>query len=310
MAKKGLMASRINSTNSLNSNQAPKKQTSPSSANTSKTRNITFSISKPKLAKEKREKKSGFSKKEKPLYQAVQSSSSQEENSFDYSSFEQELESEFESKTNHSEVQVELNKRFVVSLQIIIVVLCVYVCFLIYGLLSTNYSYNAEGNIEPVVLSVSDLRVLNEYESITSYYLRARIVYEDTLELDYKLSQQPEDSLLIAMEYTALLDTVDKLAVDLNAAEYSTKYTALYNQLNSWVTTDIAVYLQKMATAITNNDATAANDAVIARDIVYSDFAQITANIATIASNTKGVSNIDLYTWTPENYIEDLQGGE
>ena len=298
MGKKSLLASRISPTNSLNAAEVtiePVKKEIPK--NTA-----------PIVPQQKKEKKKLFEKRKKAIYKT--DGAVKPVTAFDHDSFEAEMEREYVSKTNHEESQKVVKRHLAVGVQIGIVALCIYICFLIYGLISTNYAYDDGGNVSPVVLSVSDLKVLNEYESIVSYYLRARIVYEQTLTLDYELSQRPEDALLIAMEYTALLDTVDKLAVDLRAAEYSTRYTALYSQVNRWTTTYIAVYLQKMAIAITENNSVAANDAVIARDIVYTDFAQITANIATIASNTKGVQNINLYTWTPEVFIENLREGE
>ena len=296
--KKGLMASRVNMLDN-NLNEDPK--------NTKTSTNQSTEIVSKKEKKPKRNKKQ---KKEKTFYTVKETKASSKSNDFNHADFDEEITYKDELTELRKETAKNISKKLIVVIQIIIAVLSVYVCFLIFGLMQTSYRYDDSGEVKPLVFSVEDLSILNEYETLTNYYLRARAIYEKTLELDFNLSVNPDNSLLIAMEYTELLSVVDKLAVDLRAAEYNLKYTGLYNQIANWTATDIAVYLQKISTAITNDDASSASDAVIARSIVYNDFAQLTSNIAAIAANTKGVSNINLYTWTPESYIESLQGGE
>jgi len=202
-----------------------------------------------------------------------------------------------------------LRSRLTFGLQICLIALCVYVAFLIYGVSMTRYVYTEQGQIAPEVLSVSDMHFLAEYEAFSSYYLRARILYEEAMTLDYRLSIAPDSALVVAMDYTALLDDVAKLSVDISAAEYDTGYSSIYGQLLNWVKTDIAVYLQNMAGAITENSAEKANNALISRDVMYSDFSRLTANAVSLARSTKGADNLDIYDWSPESFSEGLTEG-
>ena len=202
-----------------------------------------------------------------------------------------------------------LRSRLTFGLQICLIALCVYVAFLIYGVSMTRYVYTEQGQIAPEVLTVSDMHSLAEYEAFSSYYLRARILYEEAMTLDYRLSIAPDSALVVAMDYTALLDDVAKLSVDISAAEYDTGYSSIYGQLLNWVKTDIAVYLQNMAGAITENSAEKANNALISRDVMYSDFSRLTANAVSLARSTKGADNLDIYDWSPESFSEGLTEG-
>lgn len=193
-------------------------------------------------------------------------------------------------------------------LQVFLIVLCVYVAFLVYGVIETNYIYNQEGLVEPEILSVADRAALAEYENLSGYYLRARILYERTLSLDYQLSIDPDASLSVAMAYNAMLDDVAKLTVDIDAAQFGTEYSSIKSQLLNWVKTDIAVYLQNISAAITNNDGEKANNAMVSRDVMYADFATLTSNMAALCKSTAGAKNGDIFNWSPESYVATLSG--
>ena len=223
--------------------------------------------------------------------------------------YDEALEQEAERQQISEKRGSALRSRLTFGLQICLIALCVYVAFLIYGVSMTRYVYTEQGQVAPEVLTVSDMRSLAEYEAFSAYFLRARILYEEAMTLDYRLSIAPDSALVVAMDYTALLDDVAKLSVDISAAEYETGYSSVYGQLLNWVKTDIAVYLQNMAGAITENNAEKANNALISRDVMYADFSRLTANAVSLARSTKGADNMDIYDWSPEAFSESLTEG-
>lgn len=223
----------------------------------------------------------------------------------DYKKFEEKLEQEFKEEDVHSEEQQRKSAIIRRITQIALIIGCLYLAFLIYGAAITNYSYNSKGQIQAEILSVSELSALDEYKMLRSYYLRARNLYEEALTLDYELSVSPDKALILAMDYTEMLDTVAKLTVDINAATFNTSYTQIKAQLLNWVKTDIAVYLQNVAAAISTNNAEKANNAVYSREVMYSDFMQLTKNMAIIGDTIRGAQNADIYQWSPEKYIAE-----
>lgn len=190
--------------------------------------------------------------------------------------------------------------------RVLLIVFCVYLCFLIYGLANTDFIYDEEGKIVPEVLTVSDIKNLKEYEQIQTFYLRARIIYEDILRLDYKLSVNPDAELSIAMDYTKELEVVDKFLTDIKGAEYDSSYYKLYENMTNWAKTDVALYLQFMSEALTSDNEEAAANALTCREAMYNDFASISKNTASLAISTKGAENIDIYEWSPESFIESI----
>lgn len=189
-------------------------------------------------------------------------------------------------------------------LNIVLVTACIYVLFLIYGVLVTDYQYVEDGTIKAERLSISDLAEKKSYESIYYQYLNCRALYEKTLILDYRLGAGQEDPLTIAPEYEALLEEVTDLSVKTDALEVDTQYSQIKNMLLSWIKSDIAVYLQNMSAAIAQNNEETANNALQDKDRTYSNFSTITQNIAAMGETVKGADLTSLKEWTPENYVD------
>lgn len=223
--------------------------------------------------------------------------------------YDNELECEAEVTAKKSQKKSVILGKLKLLLQIALIILCGYIGFLTFGAIETRYVYDSNGNVIPEVLSVDDLYMLDEYTTLSSHYLRARILYENALRIDYKLSTATNsDYVTIAGEYTAMLEDVDKLITDISAdlKTADAQYSPLYNQLVSWTSNDIAVYIQKMSDAISNNDSDSASDALLWRDTMYSDFSQLTENMYYLGVNTKGCTNLDIYNWSPESFSEQL----
>lgn len=208
---------------------------------------------------------------------------------------------------NPEKVHWKLSTRLI---NILLVACCIYVLFLIYGVVVTDYQYNTDGRIEPQVLSVSELKEKDQYETIYYQYLHCRNLYEKVLLLDYRIGKGEEDPLTIAPEYEALLDEVTDLSIKTDALEVDTKYSQVKNLLLKWVKDDIAVYLQNMSAAISQNNADTANNALQDKDRVYSDFSIITQNMVAMGEKIQGVDLIELKEWTPETYVNKTINGE
>lgn len=198
--------------------------------------------------------------------------------------------------------------RFIPVIALILVF--TYICFLIYGLLYTTYESNENGDPVPVVYSVEELKLLDEYALMASYYNRIQDVYRQILDLDADLRMNPQNSLVISLQYTELLEPLEKIIVDLKAAEYEAKYSTVYTQFSAWCSGYTALYLQYISKAIANNDEAAMNNALVARKFMYNNFIIITANVATISSGIKGAHSYADFSWNPdEHYAKKINGG-
>jgi len=186
----------------------------------------------------------------------------------------------------------------------IIIAACIYIIFLIYGVFVTNYHYDNTGKIVPEVLSVSDIKESKEFNVILLQYNNCRLLYEKILLLDYRIGQGVEDTLTIAPEYEALLDEVENLSIKINALDINTKYEQLRSMMLTWVKTDVAIYLQKMSSAISKNNSDDAAVAISYLSIVYNDFSLISENIVTMGDIINGIDVTEIKAWSPEKYID------
>ena len=72
----------------------------------------------------------------------------------------------------------------------------------------------------------------------------------------------------------------------------------------NWIKNDIAVYLQNISAAISENNTEKANNALQDKDRVYDDFSLITQNIVALGSSISGADLTDIKSWTPEDYVD------
>lgn len=186
---------------------------------------------------------------------------------------------------------------------------CSYLVVLIYGSFITEFYYDDKGEVAPVVMSVSDISDKNEYNSIVGMYLQTRSLYETLLTLDYRMAAGTEDSMSIAPEYEATLDTVSALTTQIDAAVINSKYTQIKNMLLTWVQTHAAAYCQYMSAAITQNDSNAANEAIAARQVLNDNFQIITQNIVTLGGEIKGYDLTDIENWSPDGFVQQTIEG-
>ena len=237
-------------------------------------------------------------KKEEPAYfQYADSSNLTDRNLEDYA----------EIRDNTKMKRGNLHTRII---NFILIAGCIYLLVLIFGAAVTKYQYNSDGKAVPEKMSVDDIRQKHNFDTILTQYEYCRSLYEKTLLLDYRVAQGQEDTLEIAPEYEALLDDVQNLSVKTDAISVDTKYDQVKSMMVNWIKNDIAVYLQNISAAISENNTENANNALQDKDRVYDDFSLITQNIVALGSSISGADLTDIKSWTPEDYVDQEINGK
>lgn len=237
-------------------------------------------------------------KKEEPAYfQYADSSNLTDRNLEDYA----------EIRDNTKMKRGNLHTRII---NFILIAGCIYLLVLIFGAAVTKYQYNSDGKAVPEKMSVDDIRQKHNFDTILTQYEYCRSLYEKTLLLDYRVAQGQEDTLEIAPEYEALLDDVQNLSVKTGAISVDTKYDQVKSMMVNWIKNDIAVYLQNISAAISENNTEKANNALQDKDRVYDDFSLITQNIVALGSSISGADLTDIKSWTPEDYVDQEINGK
>jgi hypothetical protein len=227
----------------------------------------------------------------------------------DAAEYQNVLDVEAEMKAHRASKRSAFRGRLMRGVQIFFILLCIYMVFLICGVLVTQYEYDPlTGEIRAQRLTIEELTEAGEFRNLQSFYIRARNIYEDVLTLDFRLANNPDRALLIASEYETLLDGVSRLAIDINAANFSPQYNQIVRLLMQWVQTDIAVYIQNISTAVATSDNERAINALLSREVVYNNFLLITETLEVFGQNIRGVQLGDIYEWSPERILAELGG--
>lgn len=183
-----------------------------------------------------------------------------------------------------------------------LVIASVYMCFLIYGLISTKYTYDESGNVVPVVYSVKELSALDEYMKFASYFNRFQAAYKLAIEYDAQISDENCNYVDLAMKYRTLLDgTLDKILIDIKAAERDEGYSTLYNGLAS-ASNELAIYLQKIESALYNKDQNSIAEADTQQSILYQNYLVLIDVVADLGSTVRGSNGYIDLEWDPLSY--------
>ena len=173
--------------------------------------------------------------------------------------------------------QIHFGKVFTKVGTALIILLCVYLCFLTYGVVVTEYVYDVDGKVVPQIVTVEDIK---------------------------------DDAVLIASEYSGLVDDVDSLYTKLNGTDFSTKYDVIKGYLLNWLSEHetngfIKDYLTCMPIAIQGNNVDSANRALICKDNTYIEFNIITQLLVSLSKDVKGVDVTDIEEWSVAGYIKE-----
>lgn len=193
------------------------------------------------------------------------------------------------------------------------VLLCAYMVFLIFGVISTEYTYDDAGEVVPKRVTVRQISDMREFSVLATQYYSCRSLYEQVLLLDcrYIAADTQEEKIVIGSEYWKALDTVESLIVQINALTVPSKYENIKSQLLTWTQTYIAVYCQNMSYSISNNSEQDLQRALEYQDLTYNGFRIISTNLASMGAQVTGaeadVNNIS--SWTPSGFIREQSGG-
>ncbi len=233
--------------------------------------------------------------------------------------FKNELTEEYlEEKAAEEEERLEKSVRVgAVTAKIVKIVMlasCIYLIFLIYGVLMTDFIYDSQGNVIPQVLDVEEIEEKKKFQLILAQYEKCRMLYENTLMIDYRLGQGIEDPLQLATEYEKLIkdpsnvNNMENLYQKTRAMVIDTRYTQVRELMMAWLD-DEGNYLGSMSSAITNNDTSEQEAALIYRDEAYNKFYMLTQNIVSLGNGISGVDMHDVEEWSPDGYLDKAING-
>lgn len=205
----------------------------------------------------------------------------------DYTTYE--ADEAYYDDTMENEDSASWDKRsFAVSTKIV-VALIIYVFFLVIGIFSTSFVSNpVTGVKEAQIITVQMHEEHVSYNLLKEQYLIIRDLLTQTQKIDSGFQESHGDqSFIYATKYENLLSVIDKNIPKAKGLAVDSKYNTLLNQVVNIYTNDLAIYLQKMTTALSQQDQTAFLEAMSWREQTITDFEKLRKNMKAFASAVK-----------------------
>ena len=184
-------------------------------------------------------------------------------------------------------------------LQKVIIIASIYLLFIAIGAFSTPFIPNEVGKKEAHVVNIETRKNRESFNKINAQYIALKsLLFEiNQIDLEFLESVEGRDNFFaMSTKYQDLLPQIDKVLPGAKAMVLDHKYTSLKNQVLE-IYEDIAIYLQKMGTALSSDDMTSFNEAISWRDKAYQDFEKLRLNLMEFAKLVK---------INPEIFTEDL----
>lgn len=190
----------------------------------------------------------------------------------------------------------------------VLIIMCVYLVSLTYGVFNTDFKYGDAGEIEPVVLSVSDLSERAQFSVILDLYYKCRNEYQEVLKLDWMMVQGTVDTKTIAPKYEVASGNFSALINQIEGAKIDVKYYQIGQLMDEWART-ACDYCEYVARFLTAYNAEAEAEAVGARESTSRNFQTLSQNIVVLGQELSGVDMSDVYNWDPDAYVRKEMTG-
>lgn len=188
----------------------------------------------------------------------------------------------------------------------ILVALVLYGFFLGIGFVSTSSYPNEIGEEKALVVNIAMLEERENYYSVRDQYSVLKSIVMQVNEIDEMFNQSNEEQFFgLAAQYQDVLPQIDKMLPLARAMSIDPKYRNLKNQSVS-IYESIAIYLQKMGTALIEKNTTAFEEAITWREKYLYDFEQFRHNMIEFSKMVK-IEDDNLVENLPEIFPLDTE---
>lgn len=182
-------------------------------------------------------------------------------------------------------------------LKTLLILLCVYFSFFLFGMLVSDYYVDENGVRQPIVLSMDYLADREDYRELKSHYDAIEDLVVDITIIDIHLANEDITAMEAATQYTALLnERVDIMIPKITAMELGDEQEVLQQSMETILSNDIAVYLQKMVDGLKTGNTDSINTAMVWRDKFLSSFNVIRGDMANLCERVR-FDSTDLREW-------------
>lgn len=175
--------------------------------------------------------------------------------------------------------------------RIILGVLCSYFVFVLFSMLVSDYYIDENGVRQPIVLSFEYLAVRDDYRTLLKQYKAIEELVVDITVVDIHLANEDVTEMEAATQYSTILDDrLDVMIPKITAMELGDEQIVLQQSMETLLSNDIAVYLQKIIEGLKTGNADSVNTALVWREKSLAAFDVIRSDMANLCDRAKADS--------------------
>ena len=170
-------------------------------------------------------------------------------------------------------------------------VLCSYFVFVLFSMLVSDYYIDENGIRQPIVLSFEYLAVRDDYRTLLKQYKAIEELVVDITVVDIHLANEDVTEMEAATQYSTILDDrLDVMIPKITAMELGDEQIVLQQPMETLLSNDIAVYLQKIIEGLKTGNADSVNTALVWREKSLAAFDVIRSDMANLCDRAKADS--------------------
>ena len=170
-------------------------------------------------------------------------------------------------------------------------VLCSYFVFVLFSMLVSDYYIDENGIRQPIVLSFEYLAVRDDYRTLLKQYKAIEELVVDITVVDIHLANEDVTEMEAATQYSTILDDrLDVMIPKITAMELGDEQIVLQQSMETLLSNDIAVYLQKIIEGLKTGNTDSVNTALVWREKSLAAFDVIRSDMANLCDRAKADS--------------------
>lgn len=170
-------------------------------------------------------------------------------------------------------------------------VLCSYFVFVLFSMLVSDYYIDENGIRQPIVLSFEYLAVRDDYRTLLKQYKAIEELVVDITVVDIHLANEDVTEMEAATQYSTILDDrLDVMIPKITAMELGDEQIILQQSMETLLSNDIAVYLQKIIEGLKTGNTDSVNTALVWREKSLAAFDVIRSDMANLCDRAKADS--------------------
>lgn len=187
--------------------------------------------------------------------------------------------------------------------RIFIIAGVLYAAALLFGIFSTRFYYDENGNRRAYMMTFSDYKAQDDYNYLKEKFSDIRELLTDITIIDIHVANGDYTNYEAATMYTSILNgNLDVLIPKISALSVQEEQKTLQEEMQSILSYDLALYLQNMSAGLKSGSNDTVSTALSYRDKAFATYEIIQSDMRTLAERIK-IDDSAYFNWLLQDAV-------